>query len=51
MHYKKKEYGFNIITETKKIEELDEGLYESGQQTKQEQKQYTEDALILQAIL
>jgi len=51
MHYKKKEYGFNIITETKKEEKADEESYESGEQTKQEQKQYTENALIIQAIL
>src|SRR6476469_671111 len=51
MQYKKKEYGFNIITETKNIEEYDKGLYELGQQTKQEQNRYSEDALIIQAIL
>src|SRR6478735_6621356 len=51
MHYKKKEYGFNIIIETIKEDESDEELYQSGQQTKQEQKPYTENALIIQAIL
>ena len=41
MQYKKKELGFNIITETIKVEKHDEELYQSGQQTKQEQKPYT----------
>jgi hypothetical protein len=51
MQYKKKEYGFNIITETEKVEQLKQDLYESSQQIKYEQPPYTEDALIIQAIL
>ena len=51
MRYKKKEYGFNILTETKKIEQHDEEKYLSSQQIKYEQPPYTEDALIIQAIL
>ena len=51
MRYKKKEYGFNIVVETKIKEEYNKILFESGQQTKPEQTKYTEEALIIQAIL
>lgn len=51
MQYKKKEYGFNIITEIKNVEKYDKEKYESAQQTIYENPEYTEDALIIQAIL
>lgn len=47
-----KEFGFDILTETtRQNDDDDSDSYELGQSTKQHDKPYTDDAIILQSIL
>ena len=51
MQKEESNYGFNIITEKIASSEFDEKAYESGNQSRQDSVDYTENAQILQCIL